>query len=181
MADQALDEVKSRDRFFDIFVIFMAIIVEGYEITVITIDPGCCDHRTAKISADIFDDIFWITFVWFGINIKAVFMVAVDRSFHFFKGRAEFFVEFIEEGSLEGITQEPIVKVFDIPPEAIIGETAFRDKTMDVWIPFQIPAKGVQDTDEPGDEVSTHICFEEHTRDNTVDRRKQTVQQVAVL
>jgi len=36
----------------------------------------------------------------------------------------------------------------DITPESIITVTAFRDETMDMRIPFKIPAESMQDHDK---------------------------------
>ena len=52
--------------------VFMAVVMEGNQFAVIFINSGCSDNRTAKISTDIFDYCFGITFVRFGINIETI-------------------------------------------------------------------------------------------------------------
>lgn len=44
-----------------------------------------------------------------------------------------------------------IIKVFYMTPEAIVAIDAFRKKTVDVGISFEIPAKGMQGHDIPGE------------------------------
>ena len=53
----------------------------------------------------------------------------------------------IEPSSMEII----IIKVFYMTPEAIVAIDAFRKKTVDVGISFEIPAKGMQGHDIPGE------------------------------
>ena len=48
----------------------------------------------------------------------------------------------------ESIAKESIVEMRDITPESIITVTAFRDETMDMRIPFKIPAESMQDHDK---------------------------------
>ena len=48
----------------------------------------------------------------------------------------------------ESIAKESIVEMGDITPESIITVTAFRDETMDMRIPFKIPAESMQDHDK---------------------------------
>ncbi len=64
--------------------------------------------------------------------------------------------------------------------EAVVREAAFGKKTMDMWIPFQRPAEGMQDTDEAGDKVSAFIDFMEHSEDDAAYRLKKAVKQGAV-
>jgi len=47
--------------------------------------------------------------------------------------------------------------VLNNPPEAVIGESNLSKQTMDVWIPFQRSAEGMQDTDEARDKVSAFV------------------------
>ena len=67
-----------------------------------------------------------------------------------FKVRSEPGCQFIEECSLEGVPHEAVVEVGVCTPEAVVSDTAFRDKTVDMWIPFEVTAKGVKDADKTG-------------------------------
>ena len=85
MADQTLYKFHDRDGLFHILIIFMAIVMEGNEVTIIFVNAGSCDHRTAKIAADILDNSFRVTVIGFGIDIEAVFMLAVAAGLYFLK------------------------------------------------------------------------------------------------
>ena len=69
----------------------------------------------------------------------------------------------------------------DITPKAVIAVSAFRDETMDMGIPFKIPAKGVKDHDKTGSEVHGFILFKKHTGNNAVYRMKKAVKEGAVI
>jgi len=53
--------------------------------------------------------------------------------------------------------------VSDITPKAIIAVAALGDQTVDVGIPFEIPAKSMENHDTAGSEVSGFVHFKEHT------------------
>ena len=132
MLDEALNEFHNRNGFFYVFVIFMAVVVESDKISIIFIDPWSGDYRTAKITADIFNDGFGVTFVGFGIDIETVFMFPVAESLALFERGAD---PDSKRGA-EGVTKESIVEVADITPEAIVTVTTFRNEAMDVGVPF---------------------------------------------
>ena len=77
-------------------------------------------------------------------------MVGIDRSLKLFKGIADFGMQFVQKGGLKGVTQEFVVEVFFMTPAKRIPNPAFRSETMDMGMPFQVPAKGMKDTDNPG-------------------------------
>lgn len=60
VADQAADKVHSGDGFDDQFIILMAVVMEGNSIIglVICVDSGSSNDRAAKVSADVFQDLF---------------------------------------------------------------------------------------------------------------------------
>ncbi len=66
-------------------------------------------------------------------------------------------------------------------PEAVIGESAFGKKTMDMGIPFQRPAEGMQDTDETGDKVSAFVQFMEHSENDAANSLKKAAKQGPVI
>lgn len=101
-------------------------------------------------------------------------------AFVFFERRAHMLFQFIQECSLESFTKTGVVKELNDPPEAVIGEAAFSKKTMDMRIPFQRSAEGMQDTDETGDKVSAFVQFKEHSENDTADGLKKAVKPGAV-
>ena len=73
------------------------------------------------------------------------------------------------------VTQEFVVEVFFMTPAKRIPNPAFRNETMDMGIPFQVPAKGMKDTDKPRSKEFGFVIFMEHTRDNTVNGREKAI------
>lgn len=145
-----MDEIHNRESFFYICVIFVAVIVKRNRISVITVNSGCGDYGPAKIAADIFGDYFRITEIGFGIDIEAVFMLAVAFGFYPFKRGANPVFHFMEEGSTKGVTEIIIIKVFDMTPETVITVAAFGKKAVNMRIPFEIPAECMKDHDIAG-------------------------------
>lgn len=87
-------------------------------------------------------------------------MLPVALGFNLFKGRPDFSFHFIEERSPEGIAEESIVKMADVTPKAAVAVAAFRNEAVNVWVPFQIPAKGVEYHDETGSKVHGLVLLE---------------------
>ena len=156
-------------------------IVESDRITVIVIDPGSSDDRPAKITTDILSDYFGVTEIRFRIDIETMFMFAVTSCFYFFKRRPDPDFQFIEESGAESTAEIVIVKVPDMTPGAVITVTAFGEEAVDMGIPFEIPAKSVEDHDISGSEIFGLIELEKHTGDDTGNRMEETVQERAVL
>ena len=156
-------------------------IVESDRITVIVIDPGSSDDRPAKITTNILSDYFGVTENRFSIDIETMFMFAVTSCFYFFKRRPDPDFQFIEESGAESTAEIVIVKVPDMTPGAVITVTAFGEEAVDMGIPFEIPAKSVEDHDISGSEIFGLIELEKHTGDDTGNRMEETVQERAVL
>ena len=159
----------------------MTMIVESDRITVIVIDPGSSDDRPAKITTNILSDYFGVTENRFSIDIESMFMFAVTSCFYFFKRRPDPDFQFIEESGAESTAEIVIVKVPDMTPGAVITVTAFGEEAVDMGIPFEIPAKSVEDHDISGSEIFGLIELEKHTGDDTGNRMEETVQERAVL
>lgn len=74
-------------------------------------------------------------------------MLPVTTGFGLFEGRADPGFHFIKKRSTESITEIGVIKVFNMAPEAVITETAFGDKAVDMRIPLEVTAKSMQDHD----------------------------------
>ena len=159
----------------------MTVIVESDRITGIMIDPGSSDDRPAKITTDILSDYFGVTEIRFRIDIETMFMFAVTSCFYFFKRRPDPDFQFIEESGAESTAEIVIVKVPDMTPGAVITVTAFGEEAVDMGIPFEVPAKSVEDHDISRGEIFGLVELEKHTGDDTGDRMEETVQERAVL
>ena len=143
-------------RFLHILVVFMAVIVESNGIPVIPVNPGSGNYRPAKIAANVFSHYFRIAEVRFGIDIEALLMLSVTFRFHFFERKSDPVFHFIEKNCAESISQIIVVKLFYMATEAVITVTAFRKETVDVGIPFEIPAESMEDHDITGSIVFWH-------------------------
>ena len=64
----------------------MTVVMKSDEVTIIFIDPGSGDDWTSEIAADIFYDSIRVTFVWFCIDVKTIFMLLITEGFYLFKG-----------------------------------------------------------------------------------------------
>jgi len=180
MLDQQGDKVHDRECFFHIRIIFMFIVVESHVLTIIGINTGSGNNRPGEITADVFYNRVSVAEIRLGIDIEAVFIFFVNGSFCFFKRKADMLLKFIQKSGLESFAQISIVEMFYNFPEAVIREGALGKETMDVGIPFQGPAEGMQDTDEAGDKVSAFIHFMEEPEDHTADSLKKAVKEGAV-
>lgn len=71
-----------------------------------------------------------------GINVNAIFISTINMSLGCFERGSDARFEEIKRGGLKGFAKECIVEMFENPPEAVIGETAFRNETVDMGVPF---------------------------------------------
>lgn len=136
VSDEPFYEIHNRNGLFHILVIFVPVVMESDRVAVIFVNPGCGDDGTPEIAADIFDGCFWVAFVGLRIYVETFLMLLVTAGLDFFKGRSDHGFHFVKQGSAEGIAQEGIVEVVDVPPETIVTVSAFRNKTVDMGIPF---------------------------------------------
>ena len=181
MADEAFDEIHGRDSLLHISPIFMAVIMEGDKVTVIAVNTGSGDDRAAKIAADIFNDRFRAADIRLCINIEAMLVIRVTAGLDFFKRRANLRFHFIKKSGAESIAEESIVEMAHMTPEAVVTVTAFRNKTVDMRIPFEVPAKSMEDHDKAGSKIFGFIQLEKHTGDDTGNGMEEAVKQGAVI
>lgn len=163
VSDETFYEIHNRQRFLHILVVFMAVIVESNGISVIPVNPGSGNYRPAKIAANVFSHYFRIAEVRFGIDIEAMLVLGVTACFHFFERRTDPVFHFIKESGTERVTEIIVIKVFYMAPEAVITVTAFGKETVDVGIPFEIPAESMEDHDITGSIVLGMVQVEKHS------------------
>lgn len=60
-------------------------------------------------------------------------------------------------------------------PEAVIGETAFGKKAMDVRISLQRSAEGMQNTNEARNKIFSSVHFMKHSENDATNRLKKAV------
>lgn len=71
--------------------------------------------------------------------------------------------------------------MFKRTPSPGAANAAFGNETVDMWIPFEVTAKGMQDTDKAGSKTFRFVGGLEHSEDNTAYGRKKTIQKLPVL
>ena len=177
VSDQSFDEIHGRNGFVDKTVIFVSVVMEGDGICnfVIGINTGSSNDGAPKISTDVFENSGRAAFAAFGIDIETVFGVAVNSSFETFEFRRKPFLKQIQKDGLEGFTQKNVVEVRNRAPKAKFVDATFRNKTVDMRVPFEITAKCVKDANETGSKVHSFIYLKEHMSNNTINSVKETI------
>ena len=155
--------------------------MESNGFSIVPIDSGCGYDGSAKIASNIFSNYFGIAEIGFGIDIEALFVLAVAFRFYLFKGRTYPVFHFIEESRAESIAEIVVVKVFYMAPEAVITVATFGKKAVNVGIPFEIAAKSMKDHDIAGSKIFGMVQIKKHPRYNTGDGMKEAVQEGTVL
>jgi hypothetical protein len=95
VTDKPLNEIKNRNCFDYKFLILVAVVVKSNIFSIIVINTRGGDYWSSKITPNVFSNSRGITFIWFCINIKPIFMIFIDRGLHFFKGSSHMFLQFI--------------------------------------------------------------------------------------
>ena len=127
--------------------------MKSHSIANIRINTGGGNNGSAEITADIFCYNGWITEIGFGIDVKTILLIMVNRSFDFFERISDKGMQFIQKSGLKRKTKKFIVKMIFRTPATGVADSAFRNEAMYVRIPFKIPPEGVKDTDETGSEA----------------------------
>ncbi len=177
MPDEAPDKFHDRDGFLYIGVIFVAVVMECDIFPIIVINTGGCNYWPAKVTPNVFDNRFWVAFVWLCIDIEPVFVVSVAECLCFFEGRTDCGFHFIKERG----AQESVVKMFYIFPEIAVAQPTFRQEAVDMRVPFQVPPKSMEDKDKPGRVVHGFVHFVEHTQNDAAYGMKKAVKECAVF
>lgn len=152
--NQELYKIYDRKSPFYKGIVFMAVIVKGDVAAVIGINPIQGNDRASEIAADIFNHRIGIAEIGFGIDIKAILILAVDKSLGCFERGPNMGLKEIEESGLERFAKESIVEMFDNSPGTIIRESPLCNEAVDMRIPLQRPAKCMKDTDKARNKVS---------------------------
>ena len=94
MLNEPVDKIQGRDRFLNIFIVLVPVVVEGYSIIgrIVIIDTGSGDDRAVKIASDVFVDFGRIAAFRVCINIKTVIVMFVDLRNRFIKRNRSFFL-----------------------------------------------------------------------------------------
>ena len=66
-------------------------------------------------------------------------------------------------------------------PDERPANAALRNETMDMRVPFQVPAKSVEDANKTRSKEFGFVVFMKHTQANPADSREEAVQKGPVL
>lgn len=177
VADQSLDKVHGRNGFIDKTIILVPVVMKGNGVSnlVVGINTGSSNNGATEITTDVFKDGGRGAFTGFGIDIETVFCVSVNGGLYPFKFRRKLFLEQIQKDGLECLAQVGIVEVRDMTPETTLINAAFRNKTVDVRVPFEVTSEGVQNADETRGEMPGVVQLKEQVRDHLVDGREEQI------
>ena len=178
---EALHKLKSRNGFFDVFVIFVPVVVKRDHFAVVVINAFCCDDRPSEIAPDVFGYGFWIALVWFGVYIESVFVIPVYSGFYRFERGTYVGLHLVQKSGTEGISKKSVVEMCHLTPGCYISCSAFGDKTVDMWIPLKTSSESVQYTDESRGEVFGFVHLGEHAENDAACGREETVEHFSVL
>lgn len=159
----------------------MPVVMEGYVISIVGINSGKSNDGTTKVAADIIDNGFRITEIWFCVNIKAIFVFTVYFRLCPFERGTDAFLKFVEQDSLERFTEVRVVEIFHIAPETVIRISAFGEKAMDMGIPFKGASKGMKDANKTRDKIFGFVQGEKEFFYDVRNRLKKAVEQVSVV
>lgn len=104
-------------------------------------------------------------------------MLPVTEGLDRFKGGPDALFHFIKKSGTESIAEEVVIKMSDITPKAVIAKAAFGNETVDMRVPFEVPAEGMQDHNEARSEVHRFVLLGEHAGDHAGDSMKEAVKE----
>ena len=161
MDDQFLDEFNG--RFDDIITFFILVIMivpmNNIGLLIVTDDVAFSDAGPAGIThivgdaridviAMVFVFKFFIFFLGPGMDVKSFRMIFIQDRFSALERRADFFFDEAKQFVLEGLSQFGEIEMGEeLEGIFIRGIDQFRNEGMDMRIPFEITAKGMEGGD----------------------------------
>ena len=161
MDDQFLDEFNGRlDDIITFFILVIMIVpMNNIGLLIVTDDAAFSDARPAGIThivgdaridviAMIFVFKFFIFFLGPGMDVKSFRMIFIQDRFSALERRADFFFDEAKQFVLEGLSQFGEIEMGEeLEGIFIRGIDQFRNEGMDMRIPFEITAKGMEGGD----------------------------------
>lgn len=161
MDDQFLDEFNGR---FDHIITFFILVVmvkpmDNIGLLIVTDDATFSDAGPAGIThivgdaridviAMVFVFKFFIFFLGPGMDVKSFRMIFIQDRFSALERRADFFFDEAKQFVLEGLSQFGEIEMGEeLEGIFIRGIDQFRNEGMDMRIPFEITAKGMEGGD----------------------------------
>lgn len=153
MLNQELYKIYGGKHPFYKGIVFVPVIMKCDVAAIIGVNPFQCNDGASEIAADIVHYCIGITEIRLSVNIKAIFVLAVNKSLGCLERRTNAGFKKIQEGGLKGFAKESIVEMFNNPPEAVIRETAFHNEAVDMGIPLQGASKRMKDADNARNKI----------------------------
>jgi hypothetical protein len=179
--DKFFDKVSGSQGFGYEMVIFMPVVMKRNRMAVIMINAGGGDNGPSQISADVFDQFFWVGQSRFGVDVEAVGAIFVNVGFNLFEGFTEMLFHMVQEGGAERTAEEGVIEMLDCTPNSLVAGAAFGKKDMNMRVPFEVPAEGVKDANEAWGKMLGFIHLKKHARNNIAYSVKQAIQQLPVF
>ena len=161
MDDQFLDEFNG--RFVHIITFFILVVMvkpmDNIGLLIVTDDAAFSDAGPAGIThiegdaridviAMVFVFKFFIFFLGPGMDVKSFRMIFIQDRFSALERRADFFFDEAKQFVLEGLSQFGEIEMGEeLEGIFIRGIDQFRNEGMDMRIPFEITAKGMEGGD----------------------------------
>ena len=123
--NKTLNEFKSGNGFYNKFFVFVAVVMKGDIFTIIFVDSFRSYNRSAKVTTNVIGDLFRVALVWLSINIKTIFMVAINHCLRGFERFTYFPFHFIKKSGTERIAKTTVVEMCNFSPK--------KEKTHLVW------------------------------------------------
>ena len=178
--DKSFHKVKNRDAFGDGFIIFVASVMKGNSVTIVAVNTRGSDNRSSEIPADIFDGDVGSAEIGFSTDIESIGMIMINIIFDFAERRSYSLGHLLQKNFAESIAKESVIKMFNGAPGRELAGTTFRNKAMDMRVPFEIASEGMEDANKAGSEVFRLIYVLEHAENDVSDGMKKTVEERAV-
>ena len=82
---------------------------------------------------------------------------------------------------MKSVTEESVIKMGIITSEIVIDIVVFRDKAVNMQIPFPIPAKSMKNHNKSRSKIWGFIEFVEHTADHAGNRVEKAVKKIRIV
>ena len=145
-------------------------------------DDAVFSHgRSGSVSGNVVDAIINVIviivfFFLFGVDIKAAYKFIIEFLFKITKIFELLFRKKIKDLIHSSLSEFFIGNKRKVLHFIFFGiKSFFTNKAVDMGIPFQVPAKGMKNTDKTRSKEFGFIIFMEHTRDNTVNGREKAI------
>lgn len=181
MAYEARDEFQHGDMLRDRTAALMGRVMEGDGRTVIGIDAGGGDGGPAQVAADVLHGMGTGAGRGLCTDIEAFRMGGVHGSLGLFEGGADGGFHLIEEDGTEGAAEEGVIEMGEPAPAGEVPCTPLGNEAVDVGVPLEVTAEGVEDEDEAGGELFLLIKVCKHAEDDGSHCMEEAVKKGAVF